>query len=257
MKKTALALNKENGFNFSSFERKNKPSLRSGLHFAEAKSSPTEGGFTLIEMLVVTAILGLLLGIAAQVFITILRNQNKTNLTTEIRQNAALVIDTFERDARSAIQAETMCPGGISASPPCSLDTSNASLSFLLSSAGYTGAGLTSYGVRFTYRSGDQVYWLCLTEDASVSPRQNGRFMRGSNPSATSLAVALTNTSSTDGVSITTPCIISVEDTSQVHLLKLDFQAREGADAHVNQGNKTDLSQTDVRFTTTVGLRSY
>src|SRR3989344_6673611 len=61
-----------------------------------------QSGFTLIEILVVTVILGILLTVSANVFITILRNQNKTALVTEIRQNASVVLDTFERDVRSA-----------------------------------------------------------------------------------------------------------------------------------------------------------
>ena len=59
-------------------------------------------GFTLLELLVVTAILGVLIGISSTVFISILRSQNKTNITNEVRQNATLAIDLFERDVRSA-----------------------------------------------------------------------------------------------------------------------------------------------------------
>ena len=59
-------------------------------------------GFTLIELLVVTAILGILIGVSSSVFIGILRSQNKTGVTNEVRQNATLAVDLFERDLRSA-----------------------------------------------------------------------------------------------------------------------------------------------------------
>ena len=59
-------------------------------------------GFTLLELLVVTAIMAVLIGISTTVFISILRSQNKTNVTNEVRQNATLAIDLFERDVRSA-----------------------------------------------------------------------------------------------------------------------------------------------------------
>jgi prepilin-type N-terminal cleavage/methylation domain-containing protein len=59
-------------------------------------------GFTLLELLVVTAILGILIGVSSTAFIGILRSQNKINATNEVRQNANLAIELFERDARSA-----------------------------------------------------------------------------------------------------------------------------------------------------------
>src|SRR3990172_5764494 len=59
-------------------------------------------GFTLLELLVVTAILGILIGVASNVFLAVLRSQNKTTITNEVRQNATLLIDLFERDVRSA-----------------------------------------------------------------------------------------------------------------------------------------------------------
>jgi prepilin-type N-terminal cleavage/methylation domain-containing protein len=59
-------------------------------------------GFTLIELLVVTAIIGILIGISTTVFIGVLRSQNKTNVTNEVRQNAIHALDLFERDVRSA-----------------------------------------------------------------------------------------------------------------------------------------------------------
>lgn len=70
-------------------------------------------GFTLLELLVVTAILGVLIGISSTVFISILRSQNKTNITNEVRQNATLAIDLFERDVRSASDINPRIPNNI------------------------------------------------------------------------------------------------------------------------------------------------
>lgn len=67
-------------------------------------------GFTILELLVVTAILGILIGIASSVFIGVLRSQNKTQVTNEARQNAAIVIDLFERDIRPAQSVVATAP---------------------------------------------------------------------------------------------------------------------------------------------------
>lgn len=71
----------------------------------------SQKGFTLLEILVVTAILGILIGVSTSVFLGILRSQNKTTITNEVRQNANLAIDLFERDVRSAAE---VTPSGVS-----------------------------------------------------------------------------------------------------------------------------------------------
>lgn len=82
------------------------------------KSSPSEAGFTLLEMLVVTVLLGLMVTVAATIIINILRNQNKTNTLIEIRQNAGLVVDTFERDVRAARDATLVGTTGVDLTLP-------------------------------------------------------------------------------------------------------------------------------------------
>lgn len=59
-------------------------------------------GFTLVELLVVTAIIGILSVVSATTISNILRSQNKTTIVNEIRQNGNLLIDKFERDVRQA-----------------------------------------------------------------------------------------------------------------------------------------------------------
>lgn len=102
-------------------------------------------GFTLLEILVVMAILGILIGVASSVFISVLRSQNKTQVINEVRQNADLVINLIERDVRDASNL----------SPP-------------------SGNTLT-----ITRDSGD-IIWTCVPEGAN----NNGHFTRdiGSGP---------------------------------------------------------------------------
>ncbi len=59
-------------------------------------------GFTLIEVLVTVAVTGILTALAAVVFINTVRNSKKAEIIAEARQNAALVIDRLQKDARGA-----------------------------------------------------------------------------------------------------------------------------------------------------------
>ena len=70
----------------------------------------SENGFTLIELLVVTAVMGVLAIVSATIISNVLRSQNKTNVTNEVRQNGDLVISKFERDVKQAESVEFLPP---------------------------------------------------------------------------------------------------------------------------------------------------
>jgi prepilin-type N-terminal cleavage/methylation domain-containing protein len=59
-------------------------------------------GFTLIEILVVIAIIGILTGITSDIFIQIIRGSNKANVVTEIKQNGDNILNQLERTIRNA-----------------------------------------------------------------------------------------------------------------------------------------------------------
>ena len=67
-----------------------------------SRLAKNKNGYTLIEVLVVIAILGIMVSVSSAIFIGTLRSQNKANAVSQARQNAALVIDSFERDVRGA-----------------------------------------------------------------------------------------------------------------------------------------------------------
>ena len=79
-------------------------------------------GLTLLELLVVTALLGILIGVASNVFLAVLRSQNKTTITNEVRQNATHLIDLFERDVRSAESVVQVNPNKITLTYSGSID---------------------------------------------------------------------------------------------------------------------------------------
>jgi prepilin-type N-terminal cleavage/methylation domain-containing protein len=59
-------------------------------------------GFTLIEILVVIAIIGVVMGITSDVFIQIIKASNKANIVTEVKQNGDSVLNQLDRIIRNA-----------------------------------------------------------------------------------------------------------------------------------------------------------
>ena len=84
-----------------------------GFNFFRENSPERERGFTLIEVLVTVAVTGILTVLASVIFINTVRNSKKAEITAEARQNAALVIDRIQKDARGASSLTTSGGGKI------------------------------------------------------------------------------------------------------------------------------------------------
>ena len=67
-----------------------KPSLKSS------------GGFTLIELVVVIALLGIAIGVTNDILVSLIRSHNKTQVATEIEQQANFVSLKMEKELRNA-----------------------------------------------------------------------------------------------------------------------------------------------------------
>ena len=197
-------------------------------------------GFTLIELLVVTAILGIMVGISSTVFVGILRSQNKTNATNEVRQNANLAIDLFERDIRSA-SVVTGLDGSLDLTP----DTSAAGLGF--------------NGILVELQDGSEIKWYCATTDTFSG---NVAIIRDTDdshepnwlPGGNSTEEYITNVDPKSGVNMVcgdgTDGAFIVTGTNN-QLVTLEFTAKQGVAAPA----RNDY-QIELKFLTTLGIRN-
>lgn len=64
-------------------------------------------GFTLVEILVVTLILGTIAVIGSNMFFTILRGSSKTSILAEVNQNGSYALNVMERMIRNAKSLES------------------------------------------------------------------------------------------------------------------------------------------------------
>ncbi len=70
-------------------------------------------GYTLVELLVVVAILGTVGFIATQIFFTVLQSTAKADLTREVKQNGDYALSVMEKMIRNAISLDSVvnpCP---------------------------------------------------------------------------------------------------------------------------------------------------
>ncbi|HEY4694370.1 MAG TPA: type II secretion system protein [Candidatus Nanoarchaeia archaeon] len=78
--------------------------IQEGFTFVseQKQSRASEQGFTLLEILISTAVVGILMVVSSAIFINTISSNNKANIVNEAKENASLVTDTLERDVRRA-----------------------------------------------------------------------------------------------------------------------------------------------------------
>jgi len=71
---------------------------------AVVRQKISKKGFTLIELLVTVVVLSIVIFIGVDLFVNILKNNNKATITNEVRQNGQLVMAILERNIRESIE---------------------------------------------------------------------------------------------------------------------------------------------------------
>ena len=186
-------------------------------------------GFTLVELLVVTAVMGVLGVLSATLISSILRSQNKTTIINEARQNGNLVIDKFERDVK---QSAEVCPVDLLAVPPgpnCAISTS-------------TSVALTTY-------DGTTIVWDC--QATSFKRGQGLDYAAASTPAN---MMDVTNSDVVNGVAVAS-CSFTVlpkAGSNIPQIVTLNFFLTQGSGAP----GKAEF-QINEQFEVTVGTRAY
>ena len=185
-------------------------------------------GFTLIELLVVLGILTSTVGAALLLLTSVLRGTNQGNVTSEVKQNGQVVLDSLEKQIRGALDARLL---------------SENTLAVTLASGGYL------YVACFNSLPGSTNGWIGTAVSSSAIPPSVGLYQ------------TLTNREEIAGVDVVCDpcpptCTFSVIAASSGSLnppiVKVSFT--------VNQGVKAPSRQdflANARFETTISLRKY
>ena len=243
-------------------------------------------GFSLIEMLVVIAIIGVIAGITSDIFINIIKASNKGNVLTEVKQNGDAASNKMERILRNAEEitaigykrytetfwtyidntnfaTEETCPDGLA--DECAIIVKNPS-----SVGGYTkiqfntgpdkecnSSPFTSADQDTTTEAGKT---LCngnirIVSDSGSTPVDTLKNSANDINSAT-IGQLITNTELRSGVNLrktgTTPLVTVKSSSGKPPLILIRFSLEQG----INASSRSDSLAT-VPFELTISLRSY
>ncbi len=146
-------------------------------------------GFTLLEVLVTTAIIGVLFVVSSSIFINTIRSANKANITNEAKENSSLLIESLQRDVRNSTGASVTLAG----------------------LPGPTGDTLT-----ITTASGSSITWIC----SAATSTDNGYITRE--------ALTVTNRDPVNGVSVVDCSNFFTVTAGANYLLTIDFGFTQG-----------------------------
>ena len=181
-------------------------------------------GFTLLEFLVVIGLLSITVGSILLFLTSVLKGTNQANITSEVKQNGQVVLDTLESQIRNATDADCMLESG----SDC-LD------------------------VKLTRVNADPLRIRCVDP---VGQTENGRIEIASSLLDDPVNfTSITNTDIKSGVSVT-DCkfnvVASSGGVSAPPIVAVSFKVNQGVAA----ASRSDFL-ANVDFQTTISLRGY
>jgi prepilin-type N-terminal cleavage/methylation domain-containing protein len=240
-----------------------------------------EKGFTLIEILVVIAIIGVIAGITSDIFVQVIKASNKANITTEIKQNGDSVLNQIDRLVRNAdsvvffgkraygaltfsalsLASTQSCTNTIKATRDTTFDICTLIVKNPQPQGGYTRLDLRlekeeECATSALFTTNDKVIsgsntecngniQIAIGSDSDLSDLQLGT------PSTVTPQL-LTNTEKKSGVSVTDLTMEVIPSTGHPTLVRIGYSLAQGIAAT----SRID-AQANVDFETTISLRTY
>ena len=182
-------------------------------------------GFTLLEFLVVIGLLSITIGSILLFLTSVLKGTNQANITSEVKQNGQVVLDTLESQIRNATDAE------------CRLTDINSDCTW----------------IRLSRLNTDPLNIKCVIP---VGQTANGRIeIASSTLDDPTNFTSITNTDIKSGVSVTNckfNVVLSSGGVSAPPIVAVNFAVSQGVAAT----SRSDFL-ANVSFQTTISLRGY
>ena len=204
--------------------KQEKLNIRKVFQVSSFKFPVSRKGFTLLEFLVVIGLLSITIGSILLFLTSVLKGTNQANITSEVKQNGQVVLDTLESQIRNATDAD------------CMLESGNDCLD-----------------VKLIRVNTDPLRIRCVSP---VGQTENGRIEIASSADADPTGfTSITNTDIKSGVSVTNckfNVVLSKEGVSAPPIVAVNFTVSQGVAA----ASRSDFL-ANVDFQTTISLRGY
>ncbi len=176
-------------------------------------------GFTLIELLVSVSVTAIIVAVGGDIFLSVIRSYNKSNITNEVEQNGSYALTLMEREIRNASRIVSPVSSGTQSFITLEDPLNNRTEYFF---AAGSGAGDT-----------------CL--NGSVQKRL-----------ADATEQVLTNTSRIEGINVTALSFSVTRNDPAPPSVTINLAINQGCGA----SSRIDY-QSSINLTTTVSLRNY
>ncbi len=78
----------------------------------ELQLKQNQKGFTLIELIIVVGLIALTVGVTGDIILTLVRTYTRTQIETEVEQNANFIFQKIEKELRGAERIDSVTSGG-------------------------------------------------------------------------------------------------------------------------------------------------
>lgn len=201
-----------------------------------SRSSYRRRGYTLVELLSITVVIGLVLTLIAAIIGPLLRSQNQTQAKVDTVQAAAMALYRLERDLRNS-ELTSVYACTTSGTPACTQPTALTPTSAIVVATAYqqgTGQFQFDQTTGKPNWQGATVYWVDSSGNLKVA-FDSGGSTPGSPVNATQAAQAVTDVLSNGTTIARFVEQMSVEIPATGNVLSLELQAQSSVSGALNE----------------------